>query len=122
MTARLEIEFDGADTGVAKTPDFVRSMPVKKAMHPATLLALKMNGDAPQMHGFPARLIVPGWDGTSWVKWVTRITPQAQRQRRILHEPRVPHSANSASPRDAGATGRAGSDRRHAGEVVDHDS
>jgi DMSO/TMAO reductase YedYZ molybdopterin-dependent catalytic subunit len=72
------IEFDGADTGVSKTPDFVRSMPVKKAMHPATLLALKMNGDAPQIHGFPARLIVPGWDGTSWVKWVTRITPQAQ--------------------------------------------
>jgi DMSO/TMAO reductase YedYZ molybdopterin-dependent catalytic subunit len=76
--ATAYIEFDGADTGVAKTPDFVRSMPVKKAMHPATLLALKMNGDAPQIHGFPARLIVPGWDGTSWVKWVTRITPQAQ--------------------------------------------
>ncbi len=72
------IEFDGADTGVAKTPDFVRSMPLKKAMHPATLLALRMNGDTPQIHGFPARLIVPGWDGTSWVKWVTRITPQAQ--------------------------------------------
>ena len=76
--AAAYIEFDGADAGVAKTPDFVRSMPVKKAMHPATLLAVKMNGDAPQIHGFPARLIVPGWDGTSWVKWVTRITPQAQ--------------------------------------------
>ena len=76
--AAAHIELDGADSGVAKTPDFVRSMPVKKAMHPATLLALKMNGDSPQMHGFPVRLIVPGWDGTSWVKWVTRLTPQAQ--------------------------------------------
>ena len=76
--AAAYVEFDGADTGVAKTPDFVRSMPIKKAMHPATLLAIKMNGDTPQIHGFPARLIVPGWDGTSWVKWVTRITPQAE--------------------------------------------
>ena len=35
------LETDGADTGVASTPDFVRSLPMKKAMHPATLLALK---------------------------------------------------------------------------------
>lgn len=72
------IEIDGADTPVAQTPDFVRSMPMKKAMHPATILALKMNGETPQIHGFPARLVVPGWDGTSWVKWVTRLTPQAK--------------------------------------------
>jgi sulfite oxidase len=72
------VEIDGADTPVGQTPDFVRSMPMKKAMHPATILALKMNGDTPQIHGFPARLVVPGWDGTSWVKWVTRLTPQAK--------------------------------------------
>jgi DMSO/TMAO reductase YedYZ molybdopterin-dependent catalytic subunit len=69
------VEIDGADVGVAATPDFVRSMPIAKAMHPATLLALSMNGEAPAIHGFPVRLIVPGWDGTSWVKWVTRLTP-----------------------------------------------
>jgi DMSO/TMAO reductase YedYZ molybdopterin-dependent catalytic subunit len=69
------VEIDGADTGVASTPDFVRSMPMVKALHPATLLALSMNGETPTIHGFPARLIVPGWDGTSWVKWVTRLTP-----------------------------------------------
>jgi DMSO/TMAO reductase YedYZ molybdopterin-dependent catalytic subunit len=68
------VEIDGADNGVAQTPDFVRSMPMEKALHPATLLALKMNGESPQIHGFPARLIVPGWDGTSWVKWVVRLT------------------------------------------------
>ena len=72
------VEIDGADNGVAKTPDFVRSMPMEKAMHPATLLALKMNGESPQIHGFPVRLIVPGWDGTSWVKWVARLTVAAQ--------------------------------------------
>lgn len=69
------LEFDGADKPLMSTPDFIRSMPMKKAMHPATLLAISMNGETPQIHGFPVRLIVPGWDGTSWVKWVTRITP-----------------------------------------------
>src|SRR5436190_2437506 len=53
------LEADGADSGVASTPDFIRSLPMKKAMHQATLLALKMNGQPlPDLHGFPARLIV----------------------------------------------------------------
>jgi sulfite oxidase len=73
------LETDGADRGVAATPDFVRSMPMKKAMHPATLLAMRMNGQPlPDIHGAPARLIVPGWDGTSSVKWVVRLSAQAQ--------------------------------------------
>ena len=72
------LEIDGADNGVLQTPDFVRCMPMQKALHPATLLALKMNGQSPEIHGFPARLIVPGWDGTSWVKWVVRLTATAQ--------------------------------------------
>jgi DMSO/TMAO reductase YedYZ molybdopterin-dependent catalytic subunit len=72
------LEIDGADTGAGATPDFIRSMPMTKAMHPATLLALTMNGETPAIHGFPVRLIVPGWDGTSWVKWVTRLTPAAK--------------------------------------------
>jgi len=75
--AAKHVEIDGADVGLMQTPDFIRSMPMEKAMHPATLLALKMNGETPQVHGFPVRLIVPGWDGTSWVKWVTRLTPAA---------------------------------------------
>ena len=69
------LEIDGADNGVLQTPDFVRSMPMDKVMHPSTILALKMNGETPQIHGMPVRLIVPGWDGTSWVKWVVRLTP-----------------------------------------------
>jgi len=73
------VDVDGADTGMLKTPDFVRSFPMKKAMHPATLLALKMNGEPiPAIHGFPVRLVVPGWDGTSWVKWVVRLSPSLQ--------------------------------------------
>ena len=66
---------NGADIGIAKTPDFIRSLAMKKALHPATLLALRMNGQPlPPIHGFPIRLIVPGWDGTSWVKWVNYLS------------------------------------------------
>ena len=69
------VTVNGADVGVAKTPDFIRSFRMEKALHPATLLALKMNGEAlPDLHGFPVRLVVPGWDGTSWVKWVTTLS------------------------------------------------
>jgi len=73
------IDADGADRGALATPDFVRSMPMKKAMHPGTIVALKMNGQpVPELHGAPARLIVPGWDGASSVKWVVKLTASAQ--------------------------------------------
>ena len=82
------LESDGADVGVAKTPDFIRSLPMKKALDPGTLLALDMNGEPiPQIHGFPARLIVPGWDGTSWVKWVIRLTVAADANKGFFMNP-----------------------------------
>jgi sulfite oxidase len=66
---------NGADKGLAKTPDFIRSLPMRKALDSMTLLALRMNGEPlPSIHGFPLRLIVPGWDGTSWVKWVNYLS------------------------------------------------
>jgi len=69
------VTVNGADVGVAKTPDFIRSLPMRKAVDPNTLLAMNMNGERlPELHGFPLRLIVPGWDGTSWVKWVNSLT------------------------------------------------
>ena len=41
-----------------------------------------MNGqDLPDIHGAPVRLIVPGWDGTSSVKWVIRISAAAAANR-----------------------------------------
>jgi sulfite oxidase len=82
------IETNGADVGVAKTPDFIRSMPMRKVLHPATLLALDMNGEPiPDIHGAPARLVVPGWDGTSWVKWVISISVSAEPNKGFFMNP-----------------------------------
>ena len=71
----IEIVFDGADGPViAKTPDFIKSIPVWKAMEDSTLIAYEMNGQPlPHLNGFPARIVVPGWTGTYWVKHVTSI-------------------------------------------------
>src|SRR5205085_8548597 len=44
------------------------------ALRDDLLLCYAMNGQPlPQGHGFPLRLIVPGWFGIAWVKWLTRI-------------------------------------------------
>ncbi len=68
------ILMDGADTPMGKMPDFQRTIPVKKALDPDTLLAFEMNGQPLTVeHGFPLRLIAPGWAGDSWVKWLQHI-------------------------------------------------
>jgi DMSO/TMAO reductase YedYZ molybdopterin-dependent catalytic subunit len=71
----IEIVFDGADSGVTdKTPDFIKSIPAWKAVEDTTLIAYEMNGQPlPHLNGFPARLVVPGWTGTYWMKHVTSI-------------------------------------------------
>ncbi len=51
-----------------------RPMSVAKAMEPDTLLVYAMNGNPlPPDHGFPVRVLVPGWIGVANVKWVGRI-------------------------------------------------
>ena len=71
----IEIVFDGADGPVIpRTPDFIKSIPVWKAIEDSTLIAYEMNGQPlPHFNGFPARIVVPGWTGTYWVKHVTSI-------------------------------------------------
>jgi DMSO/TMAO reductase YedYZ molybdopterin-dependent catalytic subunit len=69
-----EILFDGADVPLGTMPDFQRSIPVKKALDSNTLLAYEMNGETlPQKHGFPLRVVAPGWASDSWVKWLTSV-------------------------------------------------
>ena len=53
---------------------FRRVLPIEKAMHPDTLLAYAMNGETlPRDHGYPLRALVPGWVGSSSIKWLSRI-------------------------------------------------
>lgn len=61
-----------------------RPMPLAKALAEDTLVALRMNGE-PLLpdHGFPARLVVSGWVGAAWIKWVRRIEVST----RPLHSP-----------------------------------
>ncbi len=68
------VAFNGLDEPPGKVPDFIRSIPIEKAMHPDTLLATQMNG-APLTihHGFPVRALVPGWLGAASVKWLIEI-------------------------------------------------
>ncbi len=77
----VEVVFWGADAGeqtwrdeITVTEQFARSMALPDALHPDTLLVYAMNGEPlPAAHGFPLRLIVPGWYGIANVKWLSRI-------------------------------------------------
>ena len=66
----------------AKSPEggFRRVLPVEKAMHPDTLLAFALNGEPlPKDHGYPVRALVPGWVGSSSIKWLSRIVVSSER-------------------------------------------
>jgi Sulfite oxidase and related enzymes len=55
-----------------------RSIPMEKALDDC-MIAFKANGEALRMeHGYPVRLVVPGWEGNMWVKWLRRIEVTAQ--------------------------------------------
>ena len=71
----LEVVLDGADHApLDKTPDFVKSLPLEVAMRDETLIAFEMNGEPlPHWNGFPARLVVPGWTGTYWIKQLVSV-------------------------------------------------
>ncbi len=59
---------EGADAA-----GMTRSIPIEKALDDC-LVAFKMNGEALRKEqGYPIRLVVPGWEGNMWVKWLRRI-------------------------------------------------
>jgi DMSO/TMAO reductase YedYZ molybdopterin-dependent catalytic subunit len=77
----VDVIFEGADQGEVKDEPkspgeihFARSLPIEKARSGNILLAYKMNGaDLPRSHGYPCRVVVPGWYGMASVKWLARI-------------------------------------------------
>ena len=73
-TTGKNVELHAADRPLGTMPAFVRQVPMLKAMHPDTILAYAMNGEAiPAVHGFPLRAIVPGWEGAYSVKWLNAL-------------------------------------------------
>ena len=76
----IEVVLNGTDhPPLEKTPDFVKSLPIDVALSENTLIAFEMNGlPLPHWNGFPARLIVPGWTGTYWVKQLASLNVVSQ--------------------------------------------
>lgn len=82
----VEIAFYGVDVGEETvreqkiTQNFARSLSITDATSPYNLLCYEMNGEPlPTRHGFPLRLIVPGWYGIANVKWLQRIEVRSRR-------------------------------------------
>jgi DMSO/TMAO reductase YedYZ molybdopterin-dependent catalytic subunit len=73
-----EVVFSGADRGHvdgrAETTCFERSLTLAEIVECGALLAYAMNGaPLPRQHGYPLRLVVPGWYAMASVKWLTNI-------------------------------------------------
>ena len=72
----VEVVFTGADAGIQGgiRHRYARSLPIREAMRPDVVLAYRMNGsELPPQHGYPVRLVVPGWYGMTSVKWLESI-------------------------------------------------
>ena len=64
---------------------FERSLPVRDAMESGAMLAYAMNGQPlPARHGYPLRLVVPGWYAVASVKWLTDIRVVGRAVPRLL--------------------------------------
>ncbi len=100
----VEVLFTALDRGIENDEEqwFQRSLPLAEARRSEVLLAYDLNGaPLPPQHGFPLRLLVPGWYGMTNVKWLSRITvldepfdgyqqAQGYRLRQAADEPGVP--------------------------------
>lgn len=73
--AGRHVAFDGADKApTPQAPDFIRSVPMWKALSPHTMLAFEMGGKPiAHLHGGPVRALVPGFVGSASIKWLERI-------------------------------------------------
>jgi sulfane dehydrogenase subunit SoxC len=72
----VEVVFTGADRGIQGDVEhtYARSLPLAEALRDEVLLAWAVNGQPlPPQHGFPLRLVVPGWYGMTHVKWLRSI-------------------------------------------------
>jgi DMSO/TMAO reductase YedYZ molybdopterin-dependent catalytic subunit len=72
----VDVVFTGADHGVERgvEQDYQRGLSVTEAIDSGAIVAWEMNGQPlPPQHGYPLRLVVPGWYGMASVKWLRSI-------------------------------------------------
>lgn len=101
------VQLQGAERPtVDTTPPFIRAIPIAKALHPDTLVALRMNGrPLSPHHGYPARLVVPGWVGDDWLKWLATVEVRADEPTAFFYQtgyrfPAKPGAPGAAVPAD----------------------
>jgi len=73
----VEVVFTGLDRGVEGDEEqlYARSVALEELLGGEAILAYEVNGvPLPPQHGFPLRLVVPGWYGMTSVKWLARLT------------------------------------------------
>ena len=78
----VELVFTGTDHGIQGgiEQDYERSLSITDAVLDDALLAYEVNGQPlPPQHGYPLRLLVPGWYGMASVKWLHKISAVAER-------------------------------------------
>lgn len=83
------LQVQGADQPpMTTTPKFIRAIPMEKALHQDTLIALQQNGRplAPN-RGAPARLVVPGWVGDDWMRFLTDLEVRADEPKAFYYDP-----------------------------------
>ena len=100
----VEVVFTGADAGIqgGVRQQFARSLPIGEALRPDVVLAYRMNGcELPPQHGYPLRLVVPGWYGMASVKWLSSIKVRDQAFRRFPAGGGVPLPAGRGRRRHA---------------------
>ncbi|HJW94733.1 MAG TPA: sulfite oxidase [Thermoanaerobaculia bacterium] len=96
--AAKHLHLFGSDDPPGKVPPFHRSIELEKAMSDA-ILAYEMNGrPLDKNHGAPLRLVVPGWAGDHWMKWVVRISPQPEPQKGFYMDTGYRYPLNPGEP------------------------
>src|SRR5262249_4314937 len=108
----MDVTFDGLDKpAFPSVPDFVKALDIHRTMTaPDFFVAYERTGARlPMLNGFPARLVVPGWYATYWVKNLSEITVLTDRFEKFWMKPgyRIPDTpcgcvAPGTAPRSTG--------------------
>lgn len=97
------LQLQGAEKPtLATTPPFIRGIPMAKGLHPDTLIALRQDGKPLTVNrGRPARLVVPGWVGDDWVRFLSDIEVRADEPTAFFYQVAYRYPVKPGAPGDA---------------------